>query len=1511
MSDEHEPNVSERGPPPRGLGAALWDAPEIWSQRIVEFARLETSALSKSRGMLAAAFVSRAMNEADTALQFFREATQAVPKLAVPALLYRGLAGASELPEFLIQNLEQVARKNESLGARAQATLEASNQYRRRGDLEHAQTILDKSARADGDPEVELTRAVVALSQDRSISGFSIPEPFIDALSIVVELLDGKKASQGEDTDARSSVLALVRALRAVREGDSEALDSALETLGKRMSGGDEAAFLARTLLTAVDPTGQDRAKALLADRLRNGQKSRFVVRLLARLASQTLDRPLVALSLAEAEPAMTTFSEAEYAFLAHQAGSRLALAPDTLERADLTDVYRRALTRFGSEPIATTAGAEAAAGLELGQPDLFDQTPGLDTWSHSDPEGPAEIFLTLRALYRALETKNTPALAQLFLTFPSHLNDDRVRALGARLIELGDRDRAIELFEELTQSSNATTRVYGLLALRRLRPESQDILVQLVDAARAFEPKVRAALTLKAAWDLEGSASAAAFWELSSVWSTTSGARRAALIVAQIEEELAEKAGTLEHPARAEALLTATDGAPEAFRDFALTWAALSTKDRETQRALLQDVRENTADPLLVDSLLQALGHLRAPLPLNTERPWSVAEHWLYRSTAGDLNGALDLLLSVHLPESSLLESLQMQEELRSGRGARASLELIEQAKANDPVTRERAIRELIDFDMARGDTAAAQVWRRLLVEEGTTDVRVLLELEENALDDSGHANPWALLPVLGKRLPPSDRDAYLLIDGSLRFAAADFRASAESWRQLRTPWPLLAVRGLITDALDRNDFSSRMTLNDLLEPGVTPSGNLDAIALWSRVAFDALERSDINALDQVLTELRSRSPDSYFTLLLDYERTRLASEPNGALTEATRLLALAKAAGDIERRLFFQLAAARAYITGGDLTQARAAYETVFRTNPTNEEAFEALENLCAGDDATLAELLLERLRADTSIEQRVLFSLRVAPLLATLGQLDRAIRVVSEALEVAPDTTALLEFYAKNTPLLGLYAEAERAYRRLLELVGEGAHRIELMTQFAALSAHQLDKLEQAMDLYQGLIERRPSDLKLLTALVDVFARLGFVERATSLQTQIIQLSETPEQKMSGAIGLANLYRTLARDLDRAQMTLERAGRAFPLDAGVLRARAEIYDETGNPGARRLLLDRAQKDARRKLESAHLDRALFETLAATAELLGQPEQSQGARLALDALIGEWSSTPRTEVGLLALRAELDEFLTPPGLPRQLRRLLDKTGNVLDAAFSLDLSSLQTRPAEPSVATLIAEQARLAFGVTPEVFEAASIGGRLIPVSRTPLRFLVGPEFTNWPASTQMFLLRRAFKVQLLGIGAFVRGRAEDNWPMLVALLSLFAPSYKPTNTDLTKVQKARALIEQGLARIGYDDEVPTLALETLGALGGKTQDLGAVGRVAANRAALLSNLDFFGAFAALSPHDRPIPPTGPTRLRWLETHPEARDLLLFAASEPFATAQKWLQSVSAPGIGPKLAP
>lgn len=600
---------------------------------------------------------------------------------------------------------------------------------------------------------------------------------------------------------------------------------------------------------------------------------------------------------------------------------------------------------------------------------------------------------------------------------------------------------------------------------------------------------------------------------------------------------------------------------------------------------------------------------------------------------------------------------------------------------------------------------------------------------------------------------------------------------------------------------------------------------------------------------------------------------------------------------------------------------------YEASLAAEPSLA-AFERLSQLLdeRGDHARLRALLEDRLELLRSIGDprgQLALELWLARLLLELGEPRVAKEHLEAALGLSPDSVDALRAHAEVSALLGDHASAEASLVSLRDSLPKGPERLSIVRSLGRIYLEHLKRPESAMDAFEAVLAEEPDDLGAASTLVRTYGVLGLGERATTLQTALVQRFTTAEEKRRGALYLAELYERLTKDPKRAAATLERTRRAWPLDADVLEHTAHFMDRQGDVGARRMMVDRVAKDARRKLEE-RLDPALLDTLARAASLSGRDDESRAITAARAAYLGADAEDPSQAVlggaGVRALESSLDGLLAPVTYPLPLRALLQKTGLAMDAAFPVDLSAMQARPLldGPVLDRLAALTRSTGLGKV-DLFVAPSLGHRALPLTSSPPRLVVGPQLAALGPGAMDFLLLRALKLLGQGAGALARSRPEDAWPMLVALLRLFAPQFQPGSVpgsktrpvDAKKVAQAQALIEQGLARVGYDEDVPTLALEVVGALTQRGDDLGPLPRLVANRAALLGTHLLAGLEAMSVGSPRPLPTRGPARYRWLAAHPDASDLLQFATTDEFVSARQRLGLDTAPGGAPPLGP
>ncbi|HKQ71192.1 MAG TPA: hypothetical protein VJT73_17725, partial [Polyangiaceae bacterium] len=94
--------------------------------------------------------------------------------------------------------------------------------------------------------------------------------------------------------------------------------------------------------------------------------------------------------------------------------------------------------------------------------------------------------------------------------------------------------------------------------------------------------------------------------------------------------------------------------------------------------------------------------------------------------------------------------------------------------------------------------------------------------------------------------------------------------------------------------------------------------------------------------------------------------------------------------------------------------------------------------------------------------------------------------------------------------------------------------------------------------------------------------------------------------------------------------------------------------------------------------------------------------------------------------------------------------------------------------------------------------------------------------------------------------------------------------------------------------------DDEAGMLALEVIGTLGNRASTLHTVVNGWGNRVALLASGDLSAALSAISRaagHSTGPAASGPERATWIGRNAEARDLVIFSASDAYAEARTQL--------------
>lgn len=1490
----------------------------------------QKSALSKSRALCVAGLVLAQEGDTKGAEECLAKATEVSPRLAVSAMLHRMLseddAGAS-----VRRSSEASMRQASQEESRIHATWALLGVLRRSDEQKEYRALLDHAARTrPADQALVLHRLAHRIAENQSLAGVEIPPALRDPVLWSQELLASHGTLTGHFTPAddfpHKKSLALLRAARLL---DKNEYLEAVTALGD--AGLEEEHLFELEAACRVTQVGQGKEATRALKTLAVKRPSRRILRNLAFRAAASDDPATLCEVLENADPKTGTFALLERALLGALGKKPLRLAEQ--ERASLADAEPALALSLGAPtetaPVLDQASEEALL-VQLGAT--------LDSFSKRDDK---ERRLGDRA---ALELERRGGQAVVVAAFrlaqalASPAGPHTIEALRGFCDAAGERrgELVVALISERCFGTSAALPVYRSAA--EIEPrflEAKLHAEQLVDPHAGRSELVQLHDQAESRWLRFVRALSLLAFDRASTPSEEPGAPLDLSILLSACQDLLENdeqgEAAQQHPENLDVLLYSASALAEArgetflrdafrelltegsspyarFVQFSTDWQHAAAKtvrsmnEKELDRRLDGYARSD-------DPTLRALARTLSDGP---PRAGGDALGTPFEKLITLLDGALlGSLDSTEFLSAAFLESLREPElpwrfdwlrsllddveELQGDVENLASRFLAKTKDSAEPEERRFALSRLFDLDEGRGDAAAAAMWQKTLCEEFPDYLPGLFRMEELRIQEGATDRAHALRERIAAELPPRDSRAYALLFGAEALARSDLRSARKALEPLlseESP-PALALRALQVVAAEKRDDALSERLDELLFLRATTDLDRCATALSAAYCRSRCERPD---------EARAWADKALQAKPLAFAAAQLVAALSSSTDPVLRAEVretLATSAFAAPHRCALWLDAANAWQDAADPVREAASLQAVLAAEQDHREAFQRLLSLWrAGRDLSAQKrLLIDRVsRLPASSEEFLMLTLDLSELLIKSNQAREAKEYLERALAHHPKSSKALRVHADISAKLGEHESAERSLVALRDRLPPGEDRTAVLRSLARLYSDEFGQWERAMDAFQEVLSASPGEPEARERLVEIYARLGLGERAAALQTEIIVDAQSTEDKRAGALRLADIYESACRDEKRAVATLERARKAWPLDADVLEASIRFMDRHGG-GPRGFVLDRVAKDARRKLEEGRLNAACIDTLARVALLTDAAAQNQACLLASAAYSGE-PHEPLRPAGLSCLDEKLEELLAPAGLAHPLRSLFRRTGAAMDLAFAVDLGAFGARRldiAKKDEAELDERIQKISTALSQgpvEVFVAEGLGARCLPVTSRPLRFLLGSGFVSLPGRRRDYLLLRAFKIQIMGVGALSRSRPEDRSAMTVALLQLFAPSWQAMNVDARKVAQARVLIEQSFARIGYEDDLPMLALETIGALGGQTSaPLGEASKRLASRAALVGVGDLAECLEAIAASEgKALPTGGPSRFRFIEAHLEARDLILFSTSDAF---------------------
>lgn len=1538
LPTEPPPRDVPTAPPPRRSAPSIWPeerpaAEHIAGQHEAFVARAEwmeseahaaSDPAAKARALLVASELWALVGDVSRAREVAMEASALARSLPMVGRQVRALAAAEGDWKAVAAALEFETRGAATPEARVHAAYLSAEVHRLLlSDEATSKKKLELAIRAQqDDPRAHVMKLCDLLAKSSAPPRMRWPEtPAVAELVRATEEIAKLRNPAAPATAADTPALTFDEARRALLAGDRALAARAVQRLADIDGIGSGATWLSAALLAHEAATRGDAISLLKA--LLEREESTLARKALAARALEAGDADGVrsAISGPSAEAA---FDAADRVGLAALTGTDLGVVDGALSVLAADEEQRPlaaaavAAAAQAREPIDCGSAASRSA-LALGRaiarpPAGTDESqigwlrPQLEAFDEAHPGHPLSRAMVLEF---ALKTQVRPIVAGALAEWPIADGSgatERDRQLAAALVfELGSATDAARAAYERALAADPKCEAALRAVLGDATPlRAAERLEELAEACG--EPPEQALLLLEAALR-RGPDDPDAYESL---------LKRAAeyepgLVLAhRLGEQLARSRGDVERllvwlRARRALSTDAIDGALDLVREALL----VSDTDPELAASLLRDAIRARPHDIGLRELYERLapgsdierGTWRESVAEQADAPSKqrlLLEAALEYARAGDRDAATRVAFAASdLGGSEFAEVLAERSALGTAASARISEALIARARATEDEDEQRELYEQLSMlDEARGEISSALLWQAAILERSPVYLPALRKLEHAYLASSREDDLEPIAAALAEKLTGNEGDAHARLAARVRVRNGAWSNVLPLVRSAATADKprLWALRALSARARAEDDNETALRVDRRIYDLVERPLDKATVALRAAEAAARLGRND--EARELLERSLEHVPDHPVALTTLAEILESREDYAGA---AKALEALAEASVvDSHKVSAWHQAAVLWLDKAQDTARGRAALEQAVALDLTHEDAVVRLQQLYVANNERekLAELLERRLEQTEDPEERIAIEVTRGRTLFEVGEREAAKQALQAALDANPDHAEALEAFADLCANEGDWTGAEQAWIRLARHAPEVQKQAQIYQKLGELYDTTLPNPERAELAYREVLKRNPEDATAISRLVQVYARMNQPEKALELQTEFLAKAQTPEAKRDRTLGLALVEEQVVGDRKKAEAIFERARKEWPHDGVVLRAVAEFHERGGDVRALHVLLERAATDARRALATGRFDPHLFETIATVAELRGAADAALVAQATLAALAGEELAV--SGAGPNACNPSLDDVLAPDLLNGAFRALLAKSGDLLDAAYPVDLRALRAAPLPHESAAFVAFVRQLAgaFGIHMlEVMGSPVLGAVCMPIgAETPTLVFGQALLDSTDDAARYFLMMRSLKLLQARASALSRVAPIELWPVIAAYLGQFAPNFAPQGVDARKLADAQQRL-RNVPKRRLDDDVPVLALEVIGAIGNRASQVATALHQWGNRTGLLAVGSPSAALRGLAfaAGQSGGPPQGPDRVKWVIRNPEARDLATFSVSENYAEARR----------------
>lgn len=473
---------------------------------------------------------------------------------------------------------------------------------------------------------------------------------------------------------------------------------------------------------------------------------------------------------------------------------------------------------------------------------------------------------------------------------------------------------------------------------------------------------------------------------------------------------------------------------------------------------------------------------------------------------------------------------------------------------------------------------------------------------------------------------------------------------------------------------------------------------------------------------------------------------------------------------------------------------------------------------------------------------------------------------------------------------------WTAAERALWRVARASHDDALALDALERLSALYENQLSNPERCREVYEKILERRPLDLTTRRRLVQVLSAAKDFATAALHQRELVERAGGDDERRQSLLALVDLLDATVDGASEAEELLAQALRTWPESSPVLRAAVLHHRRVGDVAAARALLQRAIDSCRGAIQAGRIELDVFRVLGLAARLDGDAGLARSAHAALAALQGK--SEPRDGAGATAQHDRFDDLLAPAPMSPALRHFLYTAGAALERAFGTDLRYFEASPlAEPSATDL--QASAFALGA-PElrIMVSEPLGFDCICCYADAPYLVMGRSLLAQPnARVRDFFLARAIKLARVNATALSRMPPSDVWAAVAGFLACFAPPWPAEGASAQRLISHRNKIRPHVTA-SFGPELNELAAAVTANAVPQAEHIGDALWRWASRVALLATGDLGAALEAAWISSQPpgvTPNEVALRLRWIATHPLARDLVGFSVSEAYTEARR----------------